>query len=237
MTTLFKNLLSEKSDDPPEEHPNIHKREKESDLITYEDVEKKGVIVKVIATLSGSKSAKATVLAKKYKELDDKFKEAKDARDSSNLEITDFILEHFDTIEDAALTRVVQTCQLTLQLSKSEAAQSIEVVDYEAVCGELTKFLSEELIEVLDGLIKKYTTIEKTTASKPRLTVKTEALIAEAGVVAALKRMLEMFIKNTLARLQRIDTKLEKIAAKFHAQPTWKTIKIEPNTARRRITD
>lgn len=180
--------------------------------IDYEEIQDKKtkLVAKVIAKLEGVESAKATKLAKKYDEVNKRHLAVQEERNQINQEITDYVLEYFDSVEDILCTRIIQSCQLTLQLSKTTLSSESTEVDFESVCAEMTKFLNDEMIEELEKLKAKYSSVKKVAGKKPSLTVK-----LEEGLMDSLKRMLTMFVANVKHHAKRSGAKLMKIAEKY----------------------
>ena len=122
----------------------------------------KGDIDKIIATLSRSKSAEFTKLAKKIKEAKELSDRVKKLEDEIKGEAREAISGLFKA-EDEIYTRVVETASFSLKLSK--IPEPTVTVKYASVIKELRSHLSSDLITVLDNLEYKFKTITQKSAS------------------------------------------------------------------------
>lgn len=131
--------------------------------VTYTDVETKGQITKVIATLKSDTSGKYTKLGRnlnRIKWLSEKIDQLKEeVKADTKTQIAD--LFHAD---DACRTRVVDTVSFTFELTKDP--KPTNTVQYSKVLEALQEHLTPELIEVLEGLKNQFST---TTQKSPAL--------------------------------------------------------------------
>src|SRR5574344_1245495 len=105
--------------------------------VTYTEVASKKnkaeqAVERVVAELSGATSGSWTKLSKKYIDLDDDLKKLQLDRDKLNAAIKEQAQDIFDTA-DEVLTRVIETAQLSITLSKKSQIPETKKVDYEAV--------------------------------------------------------------------------------------------------------
>lgn len=142
-------------------------RQKHPD-INYVEKKTKGIVDRVIAVLTGNKSGAWTRIAQRYERLDRLQKLLKKERDKLNLDVKDKIDVLFDA-EDALLTRVIETAQLTISLSKATTANDV-YFDIEGYVEEL-ETLVPHLEDQLKVLREKYTTVEEIVKS-PALRVR-----------------------------------------------------------------
>lgn len=134
------------------------------DDISYKEVETKGVITKIVATLKSDASGKYTKLGRnlnRIKWLSEKIDQLKEeVKADTKTEIAD--LFH---AEDACLTRVVDTVSFTFELTKDPKPTT--TVQYAKVLDALQDHLTPELIEVLEGLKRQFSnTVQKSPALK-----------------------------------------------------------------------
>lgn len=189
--------------------------------IEYTDKETKGVLDKVIATLSGTQSSGFTRVGKKYKEIDRIEKEIAAQKKQLNAETKEKMEELFD-VEDEVLTRVVETASLTLTLSKQTAAKKAEYekvseLDAEGMLNELAEMLPD-LTNTLNTLRKKYTKeVERvkspaksaTTARLSAPKFKKESVELNEG----LSDWVQKFKTWASKKLSRFDSKFNKLKA------------------------
>lgn len=183
---------------------------------SYSFKEVKGKIDRVIADLKGKQSAEWTKLSKQYIELDDSLKELSDKRDKLNAELKEKATDLFDA-EDEVLTRVIETAQLTLTLSKQTKKPAEEKVDSEAVLKALVEAkLPLKIINMINELKEAHTKLTKETVTPEKLTVKRveeDFSIKSLGafiskVVGRLKGMLSSF-DSSFDRVKKKVTMLE----------------------------
>ena len=134
--------------------------------LTYNEKKVKGIVDRVTVELEGVKSATATKLAKRFKEL----KTLKEQIDKETEELKTQAREHALGLFDAAdeiYTRVVETCSLTITVSK-QITKTIPAIpdsetsefDFEGFYKDLS-VLVPELIGKMEDLKKLYTKVTK----------------------------------------------------------------------------
>jgi len=175
---------------------------------TYTTKEIKGKVEKVIAELRGQHSAAWTKISKQYIDLDAEIKKLQISKDELNALLKDKATEVFD-VEDEVLTRVVETAQLTITLSKKVKTPAHEEVDAEKVVEALAKAdLPKDLRKMVNEIIQANT---KTVAAKEtpeRLTVK----INEHVTISGLAQFFQGIINHIQIALSHFDSKYTKIA-------------------------
>ena len=173
-----------------------------------------GEFSKITATLSGPESAKFTRLAKKYKILDMIAKRAAERRDTLNEETREKVQGLFD-VEDAVLTRYVETVSLSITLAKATEASTSETrtIDIDGLLAELYETVDEKLIPVIKELEEKYTKIgTKTTKASPgALRVK----IKEDLSLDGLESYAEQFKLTIMPILDQVSKKLSQIESQI----------------------
>lgn len=173
---------------------------------------KAGEIDKVLVKLDGVQSAKFTKLATQYKELQTEVKQLQSKMADNQDTIRTHMEELFDPADDV-LTRVVETCALTLQLAKMVPPSSKTEINYEKAFNELTKLI-ESMVPDLKGqmaeLVKCATkSAEETKSSagrKSAFTVKEDFW----GDVGQLIKSVRLKLSKWLSKF---DTKLSKAKA------------------------
>lgn len=184
----FKEFLAEAKRDPN---------------IEYEEISSKGKLDKAIAKLKGADSGTVTKLAKKFheaqKEIDRLERDKKDAHEKLNEQV----LARFDAATDLVVTRVLETAEFTVTLSKQQAdKEDKNVIDYENLYTEVLKLVDKSLLPKVDELTIQFTKLVKgSKGPKPSLSVKKidEATAASNPIAAWLAKATE-FAKDLLAR-------------------------------------
>lgn len=142
--------------------------------VEYTEKKVKGLLDRVTAKLSGSKSGVFTRLGARYKEIDDEVKRLTDERETLNEQVKGQISALFDA-EDEVLTRVIESVSLVATLSKKTPAtvKPVETFDTEGFINEIYESLPE-LKEQLDIIRAKYVTLSHVDVPEKdhRLTVK-----------------------------------------------------------------
>ena len=173
-----------------------------------------GEFSKITATLSGPESAKFTRLAKKYKILDMIAKRAAERRDKLNEETREKVQGLFD-VEDAVLTRYVETVSLSITLAKATEASTAETrtVDIDGLLAELYETVDEKLIPVIKELEEKYTKIgTKTTKASPgALRVKIKEDLSLDGI----ESYAEQFKSTIMPILDQVSKELSQIESQI----------------------
>lgn len=181
--------------------------------VTYSTKEVKGKLDRVIADLAGKQSGEWTRISNQYIELDDSIKQLTLKRDELNTKLKEKATELFEA-EDEVLTRVVETIQLTLTLSKKSVKPSVEVVDAEAVVKALSSAnLPEKLKLMVDELIAANTTMSKEKVTPEKLSIKR---VDEASIVGTIKGIIRTirksisFVKSMLGGFDKDLLKIKK---------------------------
>lgn len=178
---------------------------------TYTTKEVKGKVEKVIAELKGSHSAAWTKISKQYVDLDTEIKRLEEQRAELNAELKAKATGVFDT-EDEVLTRVVETAQLTLTLSKKVRTEAHPEVDAEGVVKSLAEAdLPADLRKMVKAIIKANTKIKDAKETPERLTVKVNKVEESVGstlmsIIAMVKSWFKVF-----------DSKFSKLKAQVAA--------------------
>jgi chromosome segregation ATPase len=176
--------------------------------ITYTLKTVKEKIERVTAELKGKESATWTRIAKQYKELSDEIDSLKKKKDKLNVEIKDKATEIFD-VEDQVLTRVVETTNLTITLSKKTRVEAHNEVDYEAVVKALAEAdLPGNLRKIINKIVESNTKLVAASETPERLTVKYTESVME-GIVDLLKTVVSK-IKEALAVFDRKFSAIKK---------------------------
>ncbi len=200
----------------------VEARQLDNPNITYVEKKIKGAVDRVTAVLKGTSSANATRLAGSYRTIERITKELNDAKADQNALIKSVADKHFDPV-DAVLTRVLESIQFVLTLSKEKhtPASSKDIVDNEAILKELSEQMPD-LISVLAVLTKKHTTTKpipaKTTPS--RLTVKHHDEIKtpkfkskqdESLVEGRNEQWVDRYIELAQEKLHKFDTMMNQL--------------------------
>lgn len=165
---------------------------------TYTTHEVKGKVEKVIAELKGQHSSAWTKISKQYVELDTEIKTLEEQRTKLNVELKDKARDVFN-VEDEILTRVVETAQLTLTLSKKFQKGSVPEVDAVGVVQALAEAdLPKELRKIISTIIKANTKMSKPSETPERLTVKVNKVEESinsivVGIILTIKSWLKIF--------------------------------------------
>lgn len=142
--------------------------------IEYEEKKVKGLLDRVTAKLSGSRSGVFTKIGLRYKEIDDTIKSLTTERESLNEQVKAKIGDIFDA-EDEVLTRVIESVSLVATLSKKTPAsiKPVETFDTAGFLNELYETLPD-LKDQLDLIKNKYTVLTNVEVPEKdhRLTVK-----------------------------------------------------------------
>jgi hypothetical protein len=185
--------------------------------VTYTEKKAKGVIDKVIATLSGTQSASLTKLAKRYARLEASLKAMKDKHDELNTKLKNEVQDLFEA-EEVVYTRVVETAQFTLTMAKEiqKEPEKTTKVDYEKIIAALTVLIPDELQSKVDTIVEKYTTITEVPAKPPakKLSVSKEVGAAPPvveGLLDNLKKKFASFVQSIRSWGDRYDKKLSRL--------------------------
>ena len=178
---------------------------------------KAGEIDKVLVKLDGAQSAKFTKLASQYKELQGEVKELQ-AKLANNQDTIRAHMEELFDPADEVLTRVVETCALTLQLAKMVPPSSTTSTNYEKSFNELVKLIGSmvpDLKDQMESLVecaKKAGEETKTSAGrKSAFTVKEGFLDGLAALVKAVRTRLAKWIGGYDVKLRKAKADMEKL--------------------------
>lgn len=174
--------------------------------ISYETSKKGNDIDKIIATLSRSKSAEFTKLAKKIQEAKELSDKVKKLEAEIKGEAKEAIASLFN-VEDEVYTRVVETAKFSLKLSK--IPEPTVTVKYASVIKELRNHLSSDLINILDNLEYKFRSV---TQKSPTLSFspKTESMSEDpSNFFDKLKDYSDRYANAVNKVLLNFDSKLD----------------------------
>ena len=172
----------------------------------------KGTIVK----LEKGQASGMTQLVRSYHRIEEAIEKLQNIREKQNARIKDTFDELFD-VEDALLTRIVETAGVTVQLS-ARAAPKHKVttsINFEKIIEDMRALLDDDLSAKLDEIIKLNTEITEgfTTPKSPALTVKRtelkEGLMDD--VIETVKKHIATFIRSFNRWSAKFDKKLDKI--------------------------
>jgi DNA repair exonuclease SbcCD ATPase subunit len=170
----FDQFISEKlygyDIDLSELHEGINEARKDSTMVEYTIKTVKKQADSIIAFMKGGKAGKVNKLANRYDRVKTQLDKLKKEKKELEAEIREYADENFDE-EDKVLTRVMETNEVVLKVSKQSKSRK-EDVDYEAILDKLIEMLPEQE-EMIEQLREDYTTIKETTR-KSRITYKTD---------------------------------------------------------------
>lgn len=182
--------------------------------LNYETVlkGKSGEIDKVVLKLEGTKSGSFTKLAKEYKELQTEFENAKIAFEDNKAALKGKMEELFDPADDV-LTRVVETCSLTLQLAKAVQPSEKTEVDYKTAFDELVKTIEGMVPDLKDNMKTIVEcTLKAATSTKP-VAGKSGAFTVKEGFVGDFMDLVRVVRMKIAKALNKYDKKLAKAKA------------------------
>lgn len=185
---------------------------KSSEDITYSSEEKKGVITKVIARITGITSGRYTKLGRNLKKIEQLEKEIKVLKAEVKTDTKELIQDLFNA-DDIARTRVVETVGFLFELTKDPAVTVS--VKYQKVLEEMEKHLTPELIVVLESIKTKFTT--PASPKSPALSYVDKGGMNEAsnGIVDKIKSFFSRFLKTTERWAVSYDNKLDALKAEI----------------------
>lgn len=184
--------------------------------VKYTEKQTKGIIDKVTAELSGSSSAGMTRLAKRYARLEVSLKAMKEKHDELNTKLKNEVSELFDA-EDIVRTRIVQTAQFTLSMTKEiQKTEGTEVINYEGIAKELAELVSNELQEKIDLIVQKYTTIIPPKTPIKKLTVSKEVTEGILDNLQKLKSWVQKILSEFTQWGVKYDQKLYNLKQKLN---------------------
>lgn len=179
---------------------------KNSEDITYSSEEKKGVITKVIARITGITSGRYTKLGRNLKKIEQLESEIKILKAEVKTDTKELIQDLFNA-DDIARTRVVETVGFLFELTKDPVAS--KSVKYQKVLEELETHLTPELVVVLESIKKKFTSppVQKS----PSLSYVDKGGMNEAstGIFDKIKTFFARFLKTTERWAVSYDDKLD----------------------------
>lgn len=193
-----------------------------SDLLTearkkhlnYETVlkGKSGEIDKVIVKLAGKDSEGFTKLAKEYKELKAEM-EALQEKVSTNSDTLRARMEELFDPADDVLTRLVETCSLTLQLAKAVQPSSKTEVNYEKAFNELLKLIASMVPELKDRIHELTECAKKAAEETKTSNGKKSAFTVKEGVLGDLAAVFKALRLKVSKWISKYDNKLSKARA------------------------
>lgn len=190
------------------------KRQKGIDYTEVKNAQDK--VERVIASLKGKESANWTRLTKEYVDLDDKLKKLNVERNALNSTIKEAASEIFDVADDV-LTRVIETAQLTLTLSKKTKTPASTEVDYEKVVKALLDAkLVPTMKKMLDELIAANSKAIAASEVPEKLTVKRNK-VSEGFSLDSLKSWFSNLAKKIKGMLSSFDDDFAEVKAKVAA--------------------
>jgi effector-binding domain-containing protein len=181
--------------------------------LTYSMVEVKGNVEKVIVKLEGSKSGSFTTIAKNYKELKTQIEELEEKLDVKNKELREKMEDLFDPA-DEVLTRVVETCQLQMMLTKPVPAST--TVNYEVAFNTLVSQLADmapELNAKLAMLVDAATKAAEKAVAGKKSSFKVSGL--KEGVIDDIKTVIHILKRKLSKWVARYDRKLSRVKAEL----------------------
>jgi septation ring formation regulator EzrA len=195
--------------------------------LTYTANEVKGKVEKVTVVLDGKESAKFTKLAAEFKKLDAAFDKAKNDLEANKTSLKGLMEDYFDA-EDEVLTRVMETCSITLQLSK--AVKPGITVDYEnAYNSVITQLMG--MVPDLKTQIEKLSAEAIKAASKPN-NGKKASLSVKEGVIDSVMNVFKKLVEQLKSWGAKYDKKLDKVKTDMGSIG-----KIGPGTGRQALAD
>jgi hypothetical protein len=167
---------------------------------------------KVVATLKSYNSQIYTKLAQKIERVTALEAEATKLREEVQQMGRDQIADLF-AADDAVRTRVIDTVSFVMKITKDPKAA--ETVKYAKVITELGEHLTPELLTVMEGLVKKYTTLQKAKPAalsyEPKAQTESEEL--SEGILDSIKAVLAKFKSAIMSWGQSYDSKLDALKA------------------------
>lgn len=181
--------------------------------IVYSDERKKGVIDRVIATLSGSFSGRYTRIGNKYKKIAKLLDSLTKIKNEMNGDFKELILQMFDDT-DKVYTRVIKTAQLTITLSKESPKSTKEELNTEEYIAALEKLLTISMAE-LEQIKKACTHTMQIAAKSPGLRVEIDDDINDNNIMAKLEQYISLVSRKINAELKLYDQALDHLTHKI----------------------
>ena len=174
--------------------------------VKYSEKQVKNVLDKVTATLKGTDAANMTKLAKRYARLEASMKAMKEKHDELNKRLKGDFENLFDA-EDVVLTRVVETAQFTLMMTKEiQKTEPSKEVDYNSIIAALSALIPNELQDRVEMITEKYTKLIPPKPPVKKLTVSKE--VVSEGIIDSIVKRAKAFLKSMLLWGHRYDKKL-----------------------------
>ena len=181
----------------------FHLAEARDPELKYVDKRIKGKLEAVTVELSGNQSGKFTRISREYARLKKATEKLAEKRDALNVKIKEEV-EGLYEAEDEIYTRVVETCSMTMTLSKKTISETSKT-DYEAIIAKLTEMVPE-LTDQINDLVKEFTTVKPVEKSPAlRVTVK------EGLELGDLKKLAKAFFSKIKTWARSYDRKLKSI--------------------------
>lgn len=175
--------------------------------LKYTEHAVKGKIDRVITELSGSESAVMTKLAGRFKRLQEAIKKMTAKRNELGDDLKEKVKDLFNA-EDVVLTRVINTAQFVITLSKDPKQEKPKMVtDYQKVAEELAKLIPTELEERVKEIYELYTQAAAVNDKGPGVTVK--------DVKEGVEEVLSKGIDSLVAGLKGFVNRLAKWAVSY----------------------
>ena len=179
--------------------------------VKYTEKQVKNVLDKVTATLKGSDAANMTKLAKRYARLEVSMKAMKAKHEELNSRLKGDFDNLFDA-EDVVLTRVVETAQFTLMMSKEiQKTEGSKEVDYDKIIAALSALIPDELQNRVEMITEKYTKMIPAKPPVKRLTVSKELAPVQEGILDTIVSKAKAFLKTMLLWGHSYDKKLDSL--------------------------
>lgn len=180
---------------------------------------KAGEIDKVLVKIEGAQSAKFTKLAKEYKELQSEVKTLQTKLAENQDTLRGHMEELFDPA-DEVLTRVVETCALTLQLAKMVPPSTKTEVNYERAFNELVVLvgtmvpdLKGQMEELVKCATKAASEVKTSPGRKSAFTVKEGILDSMANFIKKIAAKIKSWTTRYDDKLASAKEALKKLAA------------------------
>lgn len=172
--------------------------------LTYKEKKAKGVIDRVTVELEGVDSARFTRMSRMLKRIDNQITKLQTIRNNVNEKLKGNVEDLFDA-EDVMITRVVETVNATLTLSKKSPPGKKSVTDYQKAWNELYE-MYPDLKDQLDTLLTKYTKVQDVAEKAPGLRVKDKE---------AQQKKMESLNEDSSSVLDKIREFASKLTARF----------------------
>jgi hypothetical protein len=175
--------------------------------LTYKETQAKGILEKVSVELSGNESGVITKLAQRYVKLDEVVKKMISLKDATNTKIKENMEAYFGA-EDIVLTKIIETAQFSLTLSKMMKGEEKKNVNYEKIANELAKLIPMELHSKVEEIIAAATSVKKENDKSPALRVKAKI---EEGILDSVVAKAKAFLASIQNWAKSFDMKFAKI--------------------------